>query len=170
MQPPLCSCPWHAELVPALLALCQEHPEPAGRRQLAGLLFSLIKKPNTAQARAAHSWPNNGTRPACSLYAAAARVYSCHRYNFVALPSQLPCPSFSFLQRSLITGACVQLGRRVGGSRLMLDLLPHLHGHVSALLHGVVCTFCELPKRKLVGMPNSGNYMRLSRLFRLALH
>jgi hypothetical protein len=39
-----------AELVPALVVLGQEHPEPAGRRQLAGLLFSLIKKPNVAQA------------------------------------------------------------------------------------------------------------------------
>jgi hypothetical protein len=41
------------ELVPALVVLCQEHPEPAGRRQLAGLLFSLIKKPNVAQVRLA---------------------------------------------------------------------------------------------------------------------
>ncbi|KAL4419122.1 hypothetical protein ABPG77_004514 [Micractinium sp. CCAP 211/92] len=37
------------ELVPALCALCQEHPQAAGRRQLAGLLFGLIKKPSVAQ-------------------------------------------------------------------------------------------------------------------------
>jgi len=50
-------CAWPlgvcTELVPALVVLCQEHPEPAGRRQLAGLLFSLIKKPNVAQVRLA---------------------------------------------------------------------------------------------------------------------
>ncbi|KAL4439731.1 hypothetical protein ABPG75_002732 [Micractinium tetrahymenae] len=37
------------ELVPALCALSQEHPQAPGRRQLAGLLFGLIKKPNLAQ-------------------------------------------------------------------------------------------------------------------------
>lgn len=54
-----------AELVPALCALCQAHPQAAARRQLAGLLFGLIKRPNEAQVGAStmatwhmglHSW------------------------------------------------------------------------------------------------------------------
>ena len=37
------------ELVPALIALCSEHPDPSARRQLAGLLVGLVGRPSAAQ-------------------------------------------------------------------------------------------------------------------------
>ncbi len=57
-----------AELVPALCALCQEHPQAAGRRQLAGLLFGLIKKPNVAQVSPSGSNAVKRSLPACLLH------------------------------------------------------------------------------------------------------
>lgn len=41
--------PHYAELVPVLLAICQEHPSPLARQRTAALLLNLIRKPNAAQ-------------------------------------------------------------------------------------------------------------------------